>query len=225
MPTLHFTSQTVKGLTAGPSGRTDYFDTDVTGFGLRITASGVKSWVYLYRINGRPRRFTLGRYPDLTLADARAKAKVARNDVAQGGDPGSAKIDVRRAETFGELADLFIAEYSKPRKRSWKDDQQVITTELARWRNVKAQELRRRDVIALLEGIANRPAPIRANRIQALIRKIFNWAIGRDLVEYNPCTGIVPFGKERRKTRVLSDDEIIAFWNGCEAYRGTSPAS
>ena len=126
MPTLHLTSQTVKGLTSGPSGRTDYFDTDVTGFGLRITARGVKSWVYLYRTNGRPRRFTLGRYPDLSLADARAKAKTARNDVAQGGDPGATKIEVRRADTFGELADLFVPDYSKPLKRSWKDDEQVI---------------------------------------------------------------------------------------------------
>jgi integrase len=218
MPTVHFTSQTIKGLTAGSSVRTDYFDTDVTGFGLRVTASGVKTWVYLYRIHGRPRRYTIGRYPDLSLADARDRAKAARNDVAHGADPSTTKVELRRAETFGELADLFIQDYAKPRKRTWEIDQGDIAHELRQWRHVKATEIKRRDVIALLKAIADRPAPIKANRIQSLIRKIYNFAIGRDLVETNPCTGIVPFGKEHRRTRVLSEDEIVQFWESAEAH-------
>src|ERR1700730_16551383 len=206
LPTVHLTAQTVKGLTAGITGRTDYFDTDVTGFGLRVTASGIKSWIYLYRVNGRPRRYTIGRYPDLSLADARLRAKTARNEVARGVDPSATKVQLRRAETFGELADQFIDDYAKPRKRPWQIDQGDIASELARWRHVKAADIKRRDVIALLKAIADRPAPIKANRIQALVRKIYNWAIGRDLVETNPCTGIVPFGKENRRTRVLAND-------------------
>jgi Arm domain-containing DNA-binding protein len=64
MPTLHLTAQTIKGLKAGDADRADYFDTDVTGFGLRVAANGIKSWIYLYRMHRRPRRFTIGRYPD-----------------------------------------------------------------------------------------------------------------------------------------------------------------
>lgn len=218
MPTVHLTAQTVKGLSAGPTGRTDYFDTDVRGFGLRVTASGIKSWIYLYRLGGRARRYTIGRYPDLSLADARDLAKDARTNVARGIDPSAAKVEMRHAETFGELAEQYLRDYAKKRKKTWQDDERIIQRELGRWRHVKARDLKRRDVIALLQQIADRPAPIRANRIQAVIRKIFNWALGRDLVEYNPCAGVVPFGKEKRRTRVLTDEEIVKFWRACEFY-------
>src|SRR5688572_18836181 len=132
MPTVHLTAQTVKGLNAGATDRTDYFDTDVRGFGLRVTANGVKSWIYLYRINGRPRRYTIGRYPDLSLADARDRAKAARNDVAKGMDPSAAKVELRNADTFAELAESYLTEHAKKRKRTWREDEQVIKTELAR---------------------------------------------------------------------------------------------
>ena len=55
-----------------------------------------------------------------------------------------------------------------------------------------------------------------------MIRKIFNWAIGRDLIEANPCVGVVPFGKERRRTRVLTDDEIAQFWHAADSSWRTS---
>ena len=221
MPTLPLTAQTVKGLQPGPTGRTDYFDAGITGFGLRVS-SGVKSWIYVYRAGGRPRRYTIGRYPDLSLAEARDKARTARNQVAQGVDPSEVKIGTRHAETFGDLTAQYIREYAKPRKRTWREDQRVIDVELHRWRHVKARDIKRRDVISLLKGIADRPAPIQANRVQALIRKVFNWAIGRDLIETNPCAGVVPFGKERRRTRVLSDDEIAQFWRAADLSWRTS---
>jgi hypothetical protein len=215
MPTLHLTAQTVKGLQPGISGRTDYFDETITGFGLRVS-HGVKSWIYVYRVGGRPRRYTIGRYPDLSLAEARDKARGARNQVAHGVDPSGVKIETRHADTFAELAAQYVREYATLRKKTWQEDQRVINVELHRWRHVKARDIKRRDVIAVLKTIADRPAPIQANRVQSLIRKIFNWAIGRDVIEANPCVGIVPFGKERRRTRVLTDEEIAQFWRAAD---------
>jgi site-specific recombinase XerD len=63
------------------------------------------------------------------------------------------------------------------------------------------------DVIALLDGIVLR-APIQADRTLALVRKIYNWGIGRDLVEANPCAQIKAPAKENRKDRVLAEEEI-----------------
>ena len=71
---------------------------------------------------------------------------------------------------------------------------------------------RGRDVRTLLETIAERPAPIMANRVLALIRKIFNVGIARDVVEFNPCAQIERPGKERQRDRVLTDEEIRTFW-------------
>ena len=117
MPTLHLTAQTVKGLQPGRSGRTDYFDEGVTGFGLRVS-HGVKSWIYVYRPRERPRRYTMARYPDLSLAEARNKARDARNQVAHGVDPSGVKIDFRHADTFSELAAQYVREYATLRKRT-----------------------------------------------------------------------------------------------------------
>ena len=75
MPHLKLTDRTVNAIQPPPSGRADYFDADrkLPGFGLRVAASGRKSWVLLYRHGLRPRRLTLGTYPTLGLADARAR--------------------------------------------------------------------------------------------------------------------------------------------------------
>jgi integrase len=131
-------------------------------------------------------------------------------------DPSGVKIETRHADTFAELAAQYVREYATLRKKTWQEDQRVINVELHRWRHVKARDIKRRDVIAVLKTIADRPAPIQANRVQSLIRKIFNWAIGRDVIEANPCVGIVPFGKERRRTRVLTDEEIAQFWRAAD---------
>ena len=69
-------------------------------------------------------------------------------------------------------------------------------------------ELRRRDIRELVEGIAERPAPMMANRVLALVREIFNFGIAREFVEFNLCAQLERPGKERRRDRVLTDDEI-----------------
>ena len=60
--------------------------------------------------------------------------------------------------------------------------------------------------------LMNEWAPIQANRVLALVRKVFNWAISRDLLEYNPCIQVKPPGKEQQRDRVLHEDEISAVW-------------
>jgi integrase len=79
--------------------------------------------------------------------------------------------------------------------------------------------LRRGEIAALLDRIAGPPraAPITARRTFAALRRMLNWARGRDWIEHNPCEGLRPPGRERGRERVLSDAEIAAFWRGCEA--------
>ena len=72
-------------------GRVDYFDTNPPGFCVRITPNGVKTFSVLYRHAGRKRRYTIGTYPPLTLADARDKAKAALRSAEKGEDPAAAK--------------------------------------------------------------------------------------------------------------------------------------
>ena len=91
------TDISIRSLKVDPKDRYEVFDVKVPGFGVRVFPSGIKSFVLLYRTNGRPRRLTLGRYPVLSLAEARKLAQAALNRVAHGIDPQHEKDAARRA--------------------------------------------------------------------------------------------------------------------------------
>lgn len=212
MPKASFTARWVDSVPLPATGQVDYFDEKTSGFGLRVSQGGRKTWFAMYRHNGRLRRMTIGTYPSLGLADAREKAKELLHLAAKGEDPATEKQVNRSAPTFGEMAQDYIEMYAKQRKRSWQEDQRILDYDLLpRWKNCKAHDIKRRDVIALLDSIVQR-APIQANRTLALLRKMYNWAISRDLVEANPCAQVKMPAKENRKDRVLKEEEIRIFW-------------
>lgn len=105
MPILPLTARTVAGLRAPyDQARIEYFDAETPGLCLRITSDGVKTWALMYRHHGRKRRLTLGRFPDLGLADARGKAVRARGRILGGADPAAEKHDERA--TYGDTVDI-----------------------------------------------------------------------------------------------------------------------
>ncbi len=222
MPADKRTFRTIRSLEAikpSTSGRIEYWDEDLKGLGIRVAPSGRKTWVLMYRVRGdkRLRRATLGTYPILTLADARDQARSDLSAAAKGRDPASERKAERAAETFGELAEDYMRRYAKKRKRSWFKDRQALDRDLLpRFRHRKAANIKRREVIALLEEIADRGAPVGSNRTLEIIRRIYNWGIEQEIVTVNPCQRIKKVGTERRRERVLSDDEIRTVWAAFE---------
>ena len=191
----------------------DYWCVTPKGFGLRVSPGGRKTFIVRYRAAGRRRRVSLGIYPALSLADARRRARQVLGEVASGQDPGQARQDARGAGTFGDLAQLYLDKHARAKKRSWRQDRRIIGNELLPlWKTTGVRDMHRRDVRELLEAIAERPAPIMANRVLALVRKIFNFGIAREVVEFNPCAQLERPGKERQRDRVLTDHEIRTFW-------------
>ena len=216
MAKMTFTARWVESVNLPEKGQVDYFDTKPPGVGLRISYSGRKSWFVMYRSGGRLRRLTLGTYPALTLADARDKATAAKHSVAQGEDPALQKQSARIAPTVAELAEQYLAKHAKPNKKSWKEDERLLNRDVVPfWGRRKAFDIKRRDVIELLDGIVERGAPVQANRVLALVRKMFNWAISRDLLEHNPCMQVKDPGREQQRDRVLHDEEIRLVWDAC----------
>lgn len=195
-----------------PEQRTEYWDKKISGLGLRVSTTGHKSWILVYRFQGTRRRKTLGSYPVITLADARELARETLLQAARGNDPdGTAKDG---GNTFEWLANQYLEKYAKPQKRSWDEDLKIIRHDLLpRWGERPATEVKRKDVIELLEAIKERGAPIMANRTLACIRKLYNWAISQDLLEANPCNQVKPVARENQSDRVLSEGEIRAVWH------------
>jgi integrase len=212
MSTRNLTVRFIDSIDPPSSGRAEYWDEGTPGFGLRVAESGRRTWVVLYRHLGKVRRLTLGTYPTLPLADAREQAKDALRAAAKGKDPAGEKKAARLGDTFGDLAEDYIELYAKPNKRSWKEDRRALDRDLLpKFKNRKAADIKRREVIALLDRIKARGAAVLANRTLEIVRGIYNWGIDKERVEHNPCTG-VKASEEASRDRVLSDDEIRKVW-------------
>jgi site-specific recombinase XerD len=105
-----------------------------------------------------------------------------------GTDPAAAKKAERAVETFAELAHDYIERHAKREKRSWRKDLLILEKDaLSRFGKRKAKDITRRDIITMLDEIVSRGAPIQANRTLEIIRKLFNWAVARDVLGANPC--------------------------------------
>ncbi len=225
---LALTDRTVRALKPPSTGRLDVWDEDNPGFGLRISAAGRRTWILMYRMGKTLRRLTLGRYPTLGLAEARVKATHALREVDKGEDPGRQKIEGRRAETFSDLAREYIERHAS-KKRSGREDVRLLNGSphkkktgkvphvplVTRWGPRRIKDIKRRDVRELLDEVAAR-APIMANRVLALVRKMFNFAIEHDWLEANPCHMIKRPAEERQRERVLSEDEIRLVWKALD---------
>jgi integrase len=190
------------------------------GFGIRVSPSGTKTWVWVYHFDGRPRRMTFGTYPPMGLADAHLRLAEARKSLQQGTDPGAHVVEARKAEriaeTVGELAELYLEGWARRKKRSAAEDERILRKDVIPvWKDRKAKDITRKDVRALLRGIVERGAPIAANRTLAVTRKMFNWAIGEDIIPGdNPCKAVKAPGEETQRDRVLKQDEIATLWRG-----------
>jgi integrase len=192
-------------------------DTTVSGLALRVPPSGVKTWSVRYQIGRRTGRLTLGRADVLTLADARARAKAAIKQAGDGVDPAEVKQARHDADTVGDFAKTYIEKHAKVHKKSWKIDRMRLKIDvLPKWKNKLLRDITRRDVRALLDDVASH-APIVANRTRSLLSKFFNFAIEEEIIESNPVAKTKKPGKEQSRDRVLTADEIRAFWSACDA--------
>ena len=211
----------VERIKAPKSGRLEIWDALLPRFGLRVTANGRKSWVVMYRMGGRKapkRRLTLGPYPALSLAAARKLAKGAFEQIAEGKNPEPRSITPVDGQFFPAVAAEFIERYAKENNKGWKRQESDIQNELIPlWKFKKITAINRRDVIEVLDRVCDRASPVRANRVLALMRRLFNWCIERDILATSPAAGLKPPGKEVSRDRVLSDDELDYVWRAFDA--------
>ena len=228
MPQVKLTARNAPNLPAPAEGSIEYFDLGLPGFGLRVSSQGRRTWFARYRIKGRKAKgsMSLGTLDVVHLADARGAAKDALRTAEKGDDPAEPRRKERHSESFKELAERYITEYAKKRKRSWQTDERIIKRELnPAIGNMKASTVRRPDIRQITRGIVDRDAPIMANRTQEVARMVFAWAISEEIggVEINPCAGLKRPAEEHSRDRVLSEKEIAKFWTALTKPPGGMP--
>jgi len=221
---IKLTDSAVKTIAAPREGRIEIFDTLLSGFSLRVTANGVRTYVVSYRVKGdrsyRKRRFTIGTTDVCTLADARTKARDTILESKTGVDPHErrqAEIVEQARDNFAAVAHEFIERYCKVHQRSWTTTESIIKSKLSVWDGMQVAEIDRRDVLNVLDGLMDRDASYMANRTLAVIRKFFSWCIERGVVSVSPATNIKAPGKEQSRDRVLTDDELKLIWQAGDA--------
>jgi integrase len=195
----------------------------VPGLYFVVQPTGSKSWAVRYRHGGKSRKLTLGRYPVLDLGAARAQAREALQAVALGSDPSTEKQERRRiafnhdptSDAVGAVVQLFLERHTrkKNKARSAEEVERIFNRYVVpAWGELRIQDVTRRDVIELLDSIVDRGFPVAANRTLAHVRKLFNWAIDRSIIDSSPCVRITPPGEEKSRDRVLSDHELRLLW-------------
>jgi integrase len=211
---IHFTDRTLRALKPPPRPKqVDYFDDTLPGFGLRVSYKGRKSWIVLYRCNGVKGRLTLGRFDVVPLVDAREQARNALRAATRGDDPSVEKGRDREAPTFRQLADRYIDEYAKPKKRTWSKDERLLTHNvIPALGRKKAHLITRAELRAQLNKVKARPAPVEANRTLEVVRRLFNWAIEEEILANNPASQLAKPADETPRERTLTADELQIVW-------------
>lgn len=216
MPTLTLTARQVDSLRPTTK-RVEYIDQKLPGLALRVMPTGAKSWTVRYRHRGRLRRLTLGSASVIALAEARERVRELLHKASKGADPATEKQAGRTAQTIGDLSELYITKWAKPRKRSWKADRNVLESRvLPQWRHRAIVDITRQDVRHLVEQVAEAGTPIAANRLAALLSKLFAFALDRDLVATSPAVRIPRPGREQARDRVLTEEEVRTLWESFE---------
>lgn len=188
------------------------WDDQVPGFGIRAyPGSARRAWLIQYRAGRATRRHVLGPAGALTPDQARRLAREKLAAVAAGHDPSAERRASRQAETVASLCDRYLELHAKPRKRSWRDDQQRIDAYLKpRLGSVRARDVTRADARALHRWIGQTVSGFVANRTLALFSHLFNWGEREGFLPEghpNPARGIDRY-PERPRDRWLGPDEV-----------------
>lgn len=194
----------------------NYFDTLVTGLCLRVAPGGTKTWslVYTRPANNKRARISLGRYPDVPLADAREAAKDARIKLAKGGDPGRENA---AAMTVADLVESYLTLSTTKKNGSPKRSLPEIARRLRK--NVtevigaiRLADLHKRDITRCIVALISRDAGIEANRVFQDTRAMLRWAHGRGDIDSQPTLDMtLPTGATPRD-RALAPEEIGIMW-------------
>jgi len=238
MPKRAITQLFIDGVAPPKTGRVEYWDKHQPGLCLRVSATGAKSWVTMYRVHGKLIRETLGTLAVIPKVDeARRRARSSLDKARGGVNPIAERRKAAQraaANTVGAAVDKYLTAGKNNktdgplRPRTAREWRRIFEHDvLPRWRDRPLAEITKADVLELVNDKAARRerqrrgatdgAAVQAAKVLTRLRTFFSWAAANDLVTADPTAGVRKPAKEAERDRYLSDAEIRLFWHGCDA--------
>lgn len=219
---MPLTDAQIRGMKSEPGKR--YSKADGGGLLLDVTPGGVRSWLYRYRLNGKREKVVIGRYPDVTLKEARGE----RDKLAAMVRAGKSPFQDRKAARFGLATDPTVTEFGNRYYREQveknlkypKDVWRYLSSEIyPTLGERKLKEVTALDVQALVYRKRDNGRAAAAMRIRMVLKQVFDYAIELQLISMNPAAMVATryIGKPTRRTRNLSPAEIREYIRGVYA--------
>lgn len=202
--------------------RTDFRVKGAPHLQLRVTKRGTKSWAFVYKkpSSGRWTKYAFARYPAVGLAQAKDRAVELAADVLRGKELGQPHQHGQERLRFKDLAEDYLREHEARNARAGR--RSTFTDEVARQLradllpvigDIYVEQVKRAHVAEAIEAVAARGAYVAADRVLGLMRAIYNWASATGRADGDPTIGLKRRTKTRPRDRVLSHNEIRAFWS------------
>ncbi len=219
------TDSLIASLDAGPNhSRVEVADAGCSGLWLRISGAGVKSFAVRYRVNGRPARYTIGRYPSVSLKKARTTAVELFDRIRKGEDPRHRKWD---AKTIGKYVtvEFVLTDYleklgRRNRGRRLRDShiaevKRRFLAEVLPAIGARSFETVNRDTLVRLLDRLEARAPRVAGHLFYDLRVFYKWAVQQGMIAASPMEGLDPPVKPEPRERVLTNEELGKIWKAC----------
>ncbi len=209
---INFTKASITSLPLPEQGKINYvYDSQLKGLGVMAFVSGTKTFFLYKRVNGKPDKIKIGRFPEITVEQARKIAYSLINEISLGENPKEKKYKKTLDIPLKELLENFIEKHGKLHKKTWEQDRYIFYKYVMSISNKKVKDINKGMILELHSNIGRQYGTYSANRILALLKTMFNKAIewGHDII--NPCMGIKKF-KEKSRERFLQADELPRFF-------------
>lgn len=226
---LRFTDLGLSRMKPPKEGRATYWDTDLPGFGMRVSATGSRSFFLMARLpkrqgekTARQVRLTIDTKTYPKVGDARDRARQLLRDIEAGKDPTALAPKV---VTVKEVAAEFIKRHARPNTKTWQSTEKMLAARLLPAfgdRDIKS--ITRAEMRKLLHDLTDTGMGAGVNRVRAGLSKLFNWAADNDYIDVSPLEGVDKPVQEVSRDRVLPRKELTLVWKAAEVL-GVYPAA
>jgi len=197
LPKVTLTNITLRSLALPLTGQITYWDESITGFGVRVSQGGTKSFVVVHGANRQ--RETLGRYPTISLKEAREKAKQMLAEITLG-------INQNRSISYRDARALFLEACEAKNKKNTVDYYRKRLDVHFRFGRKRLEEITRQDIQSRIRKI--KTSASERNHAFVVVRTFLNWALREQYIETSPIATLKPPTKPKARDHVLTDSEI-----------------